>query len=107
MSFRGLLNNRCDIQRVTEVIDNLGARRQTWATLYAAVPCRIQPISGREAAEFSRVDVRISHKMFCEANYTFTEKDRVKFGSRYFDIETVRDVDEMGHHLEVLLEEVD
>ncbi len=60
----GKLRHRLDVQAFTEVVDpSTGYRTKSWATVHAAVPADIEPLSGREflaaAASQSQVTSRI------------------------------------------------
>lgn len=107
MAFRDLMNSTVTIKKVTQTSDVYGTQTDSTATRHANMPCRIQPISGKEAALYDRQGVVVTHKMFCEGKYTgIQEHDTISDSSRVYDIELVRDIDKMGHHSECELREV-
>ena len=106
MSFRSLLNSTVNIQRRTKITDGAGGFTPGWANIATNVPCRIQPMSGGEQTLYRKENTEVTHKLFFETDVTFAEEDRIVFGTKKFDIELVRDIDELSHHLEVEVREL-
>ena len=102
----GRLRHRVVIQRATDAIDQYGDQTKTWASL-ATVWAAVEPLNGREffaaAQTQSQVSTRITIRPLIDQ--TITPKDRVKFGSRYFDIQTVINVEERNIELQLLCAE--
>jgi len=63
----------------------------------ASVPCRLQPYSGRELFTAGKTTVFASHRLFMAVPaVAITEADKVRFGSRNFEISLIKDWDEAG-----------
>ena len=63
----------------------------------ASVPCRLQPYSGRELFTAGKTTVFASHRLFMAVPaVAITEADKVRFGSRDFEISLIKDWDEAG-----------
>lgn len=101
MSFRTLMNKRADVLSVATAKDAYGTWTETETTKHSGAPVRIQPMGGQERATYRAQQVEVTHKVFMDAKYSISRGDRIRFGTREFDVEFVRDVDEMGHHLEI------
>ena len=88
----GELRYRIELQRVTVAADSHGDQTKTWATIGYAW-ASIEPLSGREFLAASQVmsDITVRIKLRGRSDITLTPKDRVKFGTRYFDIRHIVD----------------
>jgi len=106
MSFRSLCNKTVNVSRQTRTSDGAGGYTDEWANAYTAVPCRIQPIGGPERMLYGRDMPVPTHKVFMDGKYTITEKDKLIFGTRVFEIDLVRKIDE-EYHLQIDVRETD
>ena len=107
MSFKNLLNNRVDVVYDTIAEDAYGGNTATQVYRFRRIKARVEPMSGREIALYKRDEVVATHKVFCDAKYkAMKEKDRILFGSRKFNVLLVREIDLMGHHLEIEVQEL-
>lgn len=102
----GRLRHRVALERAIDAIDEHGDTVPTWeriATVYAAV----EPLSGREYFLAAQINAEVSTRITIRASTGFrlTPKDRVRFGARLFDIESVVDRGERGKELELLVVE--
>lgn len=99
----GRLRHRVTLQRATDGIDQYGDQTPTWTAL-ATVWAAVEPLSGREYLLAQQVHgeatVRITIRPV--ANVTLTPKDRVRFGARYFDVQSVINKDERNREIELL-----
>ena len=71
----------------------------------ASVPCRLQPYSGRELFTAGKTTVFASHRLFMAVpSIAVTEADKVRFGSRDFEISLIKNYDEQNlyYRLELL-----
>lgn len=91
------LRHRVELQRVTVAADTHGDQTKTWTTL-AEAWASIEPLSGREFLQASQVmsDVTVRITVRGRPDITLTPKDRVKYGTRYFDIRHVIDWGDKG-----------
>jgi SPP1 family predicted phage head-tail adaptor len=79
----------------------------TYATL-ATVWGSVQPLRGRELAQFQQVHADVSHRIRIRYSNTvsvLTPKDRVVLGSRNFDIQSVINIRERNWELELICKE--
>lgn len=68
---------------------------------FATVWADIMPISGRETLGPDRVDAETTHFIECQYLAGVTEKMRIRFGERHFDIISVLNVEERNIKYEI------
>ena len=80
-----------DIQEATETRDDFGAITQTWATVEGLdnIRAAIWPISAREVLNKRQLELEITHRVNIYYFPDVTAKQRIKWGDRYFDIDSV------------------
>jgi SPP1 family predicted phage head-tail adaptor len=106
----GALRHKIEIQeQVASTGDSMGAAVSKWsttpiATLWAA----IWPIRGQEYVAFSQLESKVTHKIIVRysSSVTITPANRIKYGSRYFDIKSVINPDERNISLQLMCEEL-
>lgn len=91
----GLLRHRIVLQAETNTKDSIGGITKGYSDL-ATVWARIRAISGRELIAAQQVDSRVSHEITIRHFNGLTPLHRIKFGTRIFNIESVRDIEERG-----------
>ncbi|MBA4406973.1 hypothetical protein C0389_06840 [bacterium] len=106
MSFEGLLNKVCNIQKRTKTQDtNTGEIIESWANVYSGVACRLDESRG---TEYIGQDTRLSradHVLFLKKGYTLTTGEyRVIIDTTSYNILSIRDAGGQGHHIELELE---
>ena len=101
MSIENLYNVVAVVETPTPAQTPTGSWNDTWAVTEAALRCRFQPTSGNETILDDKETVTITHKMFCASNANISNKDRVTVGSIVARVHTIRDIDILGHHLEI------
>ena len=107
MSFDDLMNNSVKVLKPTRTRDDYAGWTTTYTTRFSSVPCRIQPMSGKEQSLYNSEREVITHKMFCPGKFKgITAQDQVWEGSIRYDVDLVRDIDKMGHHLEIEMREI-
>lgn len=84
----GLLRHRVDIQKATESQDAYGEPDKTW-TIHATVNAAIEPLTGREFLQNRQIGSELTHQITIRYLAGVTAKMRIRFGLRYFDIESV------------------
>ncbi len=73
----------------------------------ANVPVRLQPYSGRELFTAGKTTVFASHRLFMAVpSVVITEADKVKFGTREFEISLIKNWDEADRYYRLDLLEV-
>lgn len=99
----GRLRHRIVVQRATDAIDQYGDQTPSWSSL-GTVWASVEPISSREyfaaAQTQGQVTTRVTMRPIC--GVTITPKDRIKFGTRYFDVQSVINAQELNKELQLL-----
>ena len=67
------------------------------------VPCLIEAIRAEERELLGREAQVATHRIYCDTDNAIVEEDRIKIGSRTFDIVLPDDVQGKGHHNEILV----
>ena len=74
----------------------------------ASIPCRLQPYSGRELFTAGKTTVFASHRLFMAVpSVAIAEADRVKFGTRIFEISLIKNWDEADRFYRLDLLEIE
>lgn len=103
----GTLRHQIEIQSHSATADELNqiviteGDWSTDATRWAA----IQPMSGRELEHNNAVYADVSHKITLR-HYDLTTEDRIKYGTRIFNIISVINIDERNREITVIAKEV-
>ena len=98
----GLLNKRIDIETNTDSPDSFGYMAASWAALASSLPATITPLRGDERVRGAETGGEVSHKVTIRYLAGVTPKHRIKFGSRYFDIQSVINVQERNRMIELM-----
>lgn len=101
----GPLRHRVILQTVSESRDATGAVVETWndtATLWAAV----EPLRGREWFEARATQADIDTRIRTRYYAGIVPKQRLKWGSRVFDIHAAINVGERDRELHLMCREV-
>lgn len=76
-------------------------------TLVGTFGGAIQQLSGAEQFYDGELVIKATHRIFCPSATAVTPKDKIKDGSRTFEVRAVDDVElKSGHHKELLVEEI-
>lgn len=100
----GKLRHRVILQAPNETADGAGGWTLTWtdvATVWAA----IEPLKGAERLKAQRLEASVTHKVTIRHRDGVTAKQRLKFGTRFFNIRAVINRGERDRFLELLAEE--
>lgn len=102
----GKLRHVVELQRVAVALDSHGDEAKTWTTL-ATVRAQVWPLSGREfvAAQTAQAELTTRIDIRARADLALTPKDRVKWGTRTFDIRHIVDVGARGREYQLLCTE--
>ena len=99
----GRLRNRIDIYRKTTIITAIGSDKEVYVkikTIYA----EIRPLRGKEYLE----SVQLEHKISYKITIRFTdidETDYVCYKNKFFDIESVIDIENRHENIELMCNE--
>ena len=100
------LPHTVSVNRPTEADDGMGSTTKTQAVNIASLKCRIRPTTADEDVYYSRVDVELSHIIYC-AVVDIREKDEIvgtspsNIASRTFEVVGVRNIDELAAHINI------
>jgi len=100
----GKFLNSVTVQDFTTVSDGAGGLTQTWAdthTFYAD----IEPMKGREAIEAEQLIGKQPYKFttrYSSEVASIDNESRIEFGTRYFNIHSVVNLNEENEFLEVI-----
>lgn len=98
----GQLNKVITFQTRSEASDGTGAGGTvTWMdtlTLFAA----IWPLKSSEMVEGARTKLNITHRIRCRYRSEIDPSMRIEFGSRYFEIIAMTNLNEANRELEIL-----
>lgn len=92
------LASRCrhyvDFQEKTETPDGEGGFTEVWANIAGAtgIPCEILPITAERQAQMRSWNVIATHYLKVRSNIPVEEVGRAVFGSRYFYVKTLEDI---------------
>ena len=104
----GSLRHPVTIQSATETRDAAGGVTKTWADVSDRW-AEVKPISGREYLNADRVRADITHVIVIRNYSGLTSKHRIKFtdngSTRYFNIESVRDMEERDRMMQLFCKE--
>lgn len=100
-------NHRIHFERQATTVDAAGQQSRTWAEIGGAWS-KIEPIRGRDYFIASGEKADVTHKISApyQASLGLIPADRVRYGSRYFDIESVINVGENNRELQLMCREV-
>ena len=105
MTRTGEFSKKITFQTGTLSSDGMGGGTTTYAdtlTVWAA----IWPVNAREALENLKTEHRITHRIRCWYSSYINPKQRIKYGTRYFDIVSIINPSENNVELEILAEEI-
>jgi len=101
----GKLRNLIVIQASTPTRTASGSSEDVWAQ-HAEVWASIHPVTGTESVSSNQLVSTTSHKITIRYLATVLTKMRVKYGTRYFDIESVQHPLEKGDKTILLCKEL-
>lgn len=100
----GQLRHRVDLQRATVTVSGQRAPANTWKTL-ETVWARVEPLTGREQLLAQQADARQTHRITIRYRDGLTTRDRVRFGTRGFNILSIANDEERNRLLVLMCEE--
>ena len=97
----GSLRHKITIETPSETSDGLGGMTTTWNTL-KSIWAAVMPLRGQEYIGAMQTTSEISHRVRIRYMSGVTPKQRIKWGDRYFDIESVLNPSERNIMLELM-----
>jgi len=101
----GLLRHRLTFQTKSASRDAYGGEDATWSddeTRWGSV----SPLRGQEYFAAQQVHAEATHKIIIRHYEGLTIRHRIKFDTRYFNIESIRNIDERGIMMELICNEM-
>lgn len=83
------------IQTKVSTTDGEGGFSENWST-DATVAAAVLPIQARQQFAYKSINVEATHLIKVRAEVAVTELNRIRWGSRVFEILTVEDIQERG-----------
>ena len=107
MTLDSLCDKRVTIDEGAQVSDGAGGFVTEWRPRHANVPARIRPMTAAERAKWGGQPVVATHVVYLpDVTLTVTERDRIRWGERVFNVLGLTDPHELGRHLRLECEEV-
>lgn len=100
-----LLIHSVDISRPTTSTGSAGGTKPTYASLSTGVKARVQPMSANENERYGGERTRRMIRVFLPGTTDITEKDRITYGSRVFNVTEVVDLQESDVVIRTICEE--
>jgi len=103
----GELRHVIDIQDSVNSADGQGGWTQVWSNVYSNVRAAVWPLRATERLESMKLELSTTHKIRIRYREGIKADMRVKFGTRYFNIQSIIVPDERRIMCEMLCEEID
>lgn len=103
-SLKGRLRNKITIQQPTETLDSYGDLTTSWST-YAVCWAAVVPLNGTEYYQARQADAFVTTRITTRYIDGITNKMRVLWGSRVYNIESVINRMEMDRELVLMCKE--
>jgi SPP1 family predicted phage head-tail adaptor len=87
--------HRITIQGTTLTPDGEGGFTEGWSDL-STVWAKITAVQARQQYQFNSVGVEATHRIEVRGSVVVSELNRIKFGTRYFEVKTIEDIEERG-----------
>ena len=100
----GNLRHTISIQEETETPDGQGGFSLSWDDVSGmdAVPAAIWPLSAKESLDAMKLELQVTHKVRIRYRSGITAKNRIKFGTRIFNIISLINFEERNKQLDML-----
>ncbi|HXC40330.1 MAG TPA: phage head closure protein [Burkholderiales bacterium] len=100
----GSLRKRITIESPTETQNSVGETTQTWST-FAVLWADMERLTGSEKIAAAQVNAGADTRITARWTAGVTEKMRIRYGSRMFQIVSALNVDERNQELDILAAE--
>jgi SPP1 family predicted phage head-tail adaptor len=97
----GKLRHKIIVQQYTDGTNDNGYPEKTW-TDFVTLWANIQPLRGKEYFAAKTEHSEVSHTIIYRYYPGVTSDMRIKYGNRYFDIESVINADERNYELQIM-----
>ena len=99
------LRQQVELQSVSSTRDRIGGLVETWATT-ATVRAEVRQASGREVWYRGQLAAQAGWTITIRYRTGVTTKQRIRYGTRTFEVRMVRDLEERRQWLELACEEL-
>jgi SPP1 family predicted phage head-tail adaptor len=96
-SFASEARHKIDIQCKTYNPDGEGGGDMAWTTIHPNVSAAIYPIRASQVFEYKSIGVDATHLIKTRAYIPISEKDRILFQGRIFEILTIENLQESNY----------
>lgn len=96
----GLLRKQVVIQQPSATQNTRGEEIPSWAT-FLTVRAAIEPLNGRELLAAQSIESQVTTKITIRYQSGITPDMRIKYGSRYFDIQAIQNIEERNRMIEM------
>ena len=69
------------------------------------ISASIKPLNGKEVYKQGKLQDHVTHEIMIRHNSSVTAKNRIKIGTRFFNIRSVINLDEISRYMKILAEE--
>jgi SPP1 family predicted phage head-tail adaptor len=102
----GQLRQTITLQTLTPTGDNAGGVASETPVDFATLYAHVEPLSGRELVQAHQVNDELTHRIVMRYYPGVASNMRVKYGTRFFLIESIIDVDERHRGLILMCKEL-
>tara|TARA_Y100000114_G_scaffold44835_1_gene40538 strand:+ start:28598 stop:28927 length:330 start_codon:yes stop_codon:yes gene_type:complete len=100
----GSMREQITIQTIGSTRDTGGGISSNYSDSQT-VQASVKPVNGKEVFAQGKLQDRVTHEIMIRYNVSVTPKNRIKFGSRIFNIRSVLNVNERSRYMKILAEE--
>ena len=107
-----LLNNICEVQRLTTTQNTMGAQKRVYTIRISSMKIAYMQRRERNTGDdelFDKSTTRYTHIFYAEFNSTnnaITESDKIIFEGREFEVNKIYNASGRNNHLEIEAEEL-
>ena len=102
----GKLRKRIEVHGYTEAQDSYGEPIRTWAKVTDGDRwAQIEPLTGRELLQAQQIGGEVTHRVRMRYFASVTTKTKLKVGTRYLEVVSVLNPNELGAEMELLCKE--
>lgn len=108
MSVKSMFNNTMDIYSVAITKDNIKGDVETRTEEQTGIGCRKRNMNGQERELLGRLGIIATQVIYCayiDITVSLDESFVIKFGSQYYDIQYVDNVNEANKYFKIYIEE--
>lgn len=104
MSVLGKMRHRVALQSATNTTDAGGGLAQVWETI-THIYASIEPKNGSESYRQGQIQDKTTHEITMRYRANISTKYRIKYGTRLFNINHIKNIDERDRFLLLTCEE--